>query len=135
MYNCSDAIKTTIRTYIKIKLSSNESAKLDIPELDIDTEVTRIEFEKHVSNLLLKFKHAVDHLLHENSLRPEIVDSVIRTGGSSLIPAIKNILDDLFPGKVIEHDPFTSVAAGLAIANYKQLGKTAAQLKAPPTKL
>ena len=120
---------------IKIKLSSNESAKLDIPELDIDTEVTRIEFERHVSNLLLKFKHAVDHLLNENSLRPETVDSVIRTGGSSLIPAIKNILDDLFPGKVIEHDPFTSVAAGLAIANYKQLGKTAAQLKTPTSKL
>jgi hypothetical chaperone protein len=47
---------------------------------------------------------------------------VIRTGGSSLIPAFKNILEDLFPAKVIEHDPFTSVAAGLAIADFKDLG-------------
>ena len=114
---------------IKIKLSSKESAKLDIPELDIEIVVTRVEFETYISNLLSKFRHAVDHLLNENSLLPEIIDSVIRTGGSSLIPAVKNTLDDLFPGKVIEHNPFTSVATGLAIANYKQLGKTPTQLK------
>jgi hypothetical protein len=26
----------------------------------------------------------------------------------------------MFPGRVTEHDPFTSVAAGLAIASYHQ---------------
>ena len=114
---------------IKIKLSSNDFAKLDIPELDIDIMITRVEFERYISSLLSKFKDAVDHLLNESGLGPGIIDSVIRTGGSSLIPAIKNILDDLFPGKVIEHDPFTSVATGLAIANYRQLGKAPNQLK------
>ena len=116
---------------IKIKLSSQDSAKLDIPELDIEILVTRVEFENYIRNLIAKFKHAVEYLLDQNSLRPEIIDSVIRTGGSSLIPAIKNILDDLFPGKVIEHNPFTSVATGLAIANYRQLGKSPAQIKTP----
>ena len=48
---------------------------------------------------------------------------MIRTGGSSLIPAVKRILEARFPGKVIEHDPFTSVAAGLAIADYEGLGE------------
>ena len=52
------------------------------------------------------------------------IQLVIRTGGSSLIPAVKNILSELFPQKVIEHDPFTSVAAGLAIAEYKRLGNS-----------
>jgi hypothetical protein len=28
------------------------------------------------------------------------------------------LLEGLFPGKVTEHDPFTSVAGGLAIADY-----------------
>jgi hypothetical chaperone protein len=46
------------------------------------------------------------------------IDLVIRTGGSSLIPAVKDILDNKFFGKVVEHDPFTSVAAGLAMADY-----------------
>ena len=45
---------------------------------------------------------------------------MLRTGGSSLIPAVKDILDNQFAGKVVEHDPFTSVAAGLAIADYYQ---------------
>ena len=52
---------------------------------------------------------------------------MIRTGGSSLIPAVKRILEARFPGKVIEHDPFTSVAAGLAIADYEGLGDKLAQ--------
>ncbi len=43
---------------------------------------------------------------------------VIRTGGSSQIAAVKHKLEHWFPGRVTEHDPFTSVAAGLAIASY-----------------
>jgi len=31
---------------------------------------------------------------------------------------VRQILDARFPGKVVEHDPFTSVATGLAIASY-----------------
>jgi len=49
---------------------------------------------------------------------------VLRTGGSSLIPAVLGLLEDRFPGRVVDHDPFTSVAAGLAIANYRGLSFT-----------
>jgi hypothetical chaperone protein len=48
------------------------------------------------------------------------IDVVIRTGGSSQITAVKHKLEKMFPGRVTEHDPFTSVAAGLAIASYHQ---------------
>jgi len=44
-----------------------------------------------------------------------MIDLVLRTGGSSLIPAVKDILENQFAGKVVEHDPFTSVAAGLPL--------------------
>jgi hypothetical chaperone protein len=46
------------------------------------------------------------------------IDLVVRTGGSSQIVAVRQLLEGLFPDKVTEHDPFTSVAAGLAIADY-----------------
>ena len=49
------------------------------------------------------------------------IDIVLRTGGSSLIPAVHRLLDGFFPGRVVDHDPFTSVAAGLAIADYHEL--------------
>jgi hypothetical protein len=32
--------------------------------------------------------------------------------------AVRRLLEELFPGRVEGHDPFTSVACGLAIANY-----------------
>lgn len=106
---------------LKASLSSNEIARLDIPELDVELEVSRDEFELIIADLLELFQHAVKQVLELADLAYHDIDLVIRTGGSSLIPAIKKILDDLFPGKVIEHDPFTSVAAGLAIAEYKGL--------------
>jgi len=49
------------------------------------------------------------------------IDVVIRTGGTSEIVAVKSLLESLFPGRVEGHDPFTSVACGLAIANFRQL--------------
>jgi hypothetical protein len=34
-------------------------------------------------------------------------------------PAIVALLGDRFAGRVLEHDPFHSIAAGLAIASYE----------------
>ena len=108
---------------LKAVLSSQESARLDIPELDIEIIVTRDEFESYIVELLSKFSKAILDLLSKADLNPQEIELVIRTGGSSLIPAFKNILEDLFPEKVIEHDPFTSVASGLAIADFNNLGR------------
>lgn len=108
---------------LKAELSNKESAKLDIPELDIEFDVSRDQFEEMIKPLLEKFSRSISDLLQSIDLRSDDIDLVIRTGGSSLIPAVKRILEAQFPGKVIEHDPFTSVAAGLAIADYQGLGQ------------
>ena len=71
-----------------------------------------------ISDLLFEFEEAIGHVLGISALDADNIDVVIRTGGSSLIPAVKDILDNQFKGKVVEHDPFTSVAAGLAMADY-----------------
>tara|TARA_B110000977_G_scaffold45106_1_gene61323 strand:+ start:152 stop:325 length:174 start_codon:yes stop_codon:yes gene_type:complete len=36
----------------------------------------------------------------------------------SLILTVKDILENQFLGKVVEHEPFTTVAGGMAIADY-----------------
>ncbi len=107
---------------LKATLSDQESAVLDIPELDVELLVTRNQFDSYIQEVLRKFEQSIFDLMKEANLEQQDIQLVIRTGGSSLIPAVKNILDALFPNKVIEHDPFTSVAAGLAIAEYKKLG-------------
>ena len=58
----------------------------------------------------------VDRVLAAASMSPESIDVVVRTGGSSRIPAVARQLDHVFPGRVVEHGAFTSIAAGLAIA-------------------
>ena len=108
---------------LKAELSTAEAAKLDIPELDIEFELSRADFELMIGDLLDKFSQSISDLLKRVDLESDDIDLVIRTGGSSLIPAVKRILEARFPGKVIEHDPFTSVAAGLAIADYEGLGQ------------
>jgi hypothetical chaperone protein len=112
-YQVFEAIKE-----FKAQLSVDESALLDIPEIDIQVVVARWEFEMMISDLLSEFEQAISVVLKKAHCRPDDIDLVLRTGGSSLIPAVKEILDNQFKGKVVEHDPFTSVAAGLAIANY-----------------
>jgi hypothetical chaperone protein len=107
---------------LKARLSDAESAVLDIPELDIEISLQRSEFERLIRPLLQRFSEAVHRVIELAGLSNTDIDLVIRTGGSCLIPAVKNELDRLFPDKVVEHDPFTSVAAGLAIADYRGLG-------------
>jgi hypothetical chaperone protein len=118
-YQVFEAIKD-----FKAQLSVTESALLDIPEIDIQVTVERWEFETMISDLLFEFEQAITVVLQKANCRADDIDLVIRTGGSSLIPAVKDILDNQFGGKVVEHDPFTSVAAGLAIANYYQYAES-----------
>lgn len=103
---------------LKAELSSAETARLDIPELDIELTLSRVAFEEMIAGVLAKLETAVEETLRRAGVAAGEIELVIRTGGSSLIPAVKRILEARFPGKVVEHDPFTSVAAGLAIAEY-----------------
>ncbi len=103
----------------KAALSSADEASLDIPEIDVDVRLTRAEFEVLIGDVLVAFESALDETLERAGLEADDIQIVLRTGGSSLIPAVRDILDGRFPERVVEHDPFTSVAAGLAIANYR----------------
>jgi hypothetical chaperone protein len=116
-YQVFEAIKG-----FKAELSVQDSAVLDIPEIDIEVTLERWEFEVMISDLLFQLEQAITLILNKAGLQASDIDLVLRTGGSSLIPAVKDILDNQFAGKVVEHDPFTSVAAGLAIADYFNYG-------------
>jgi hypothetical chaperone protein len=103
---------------LKAELSHAPQARLDISEIDVDLVLTRASFEEMIADPLRRIEQAVDETVARAGMQVSDIDVVLRTGGSSLIPAVKQLLDERFPGKVVEHDPFTSVAAGLAVANY-----------------
>ena len=106
---------------MKAQLSEVTSTRLDIPEIDLELEVSRAEFETLIAEPLQALAQALDTVVAKANLCHADIDIVLRTGGSSLIPAVKDLLTDRFADRVVEHDPFTSVAAGLAIANYRGL--------------
>ena len=103
---------------LKAALSYADEAQLDIPEIDVDLTLTRTAFEAMIAEPLARIHQVVDETVARAGLPHDAIDIVLRTGGSSLIPAVKQLLDDRFPGRVVDHDPFTSVACGLAVANY-----------------
>ena len=112
-YSVFQAIKRA-----KATLSQHTEVVLDIPEIDIALTVTREDFEIAIQTTVSQFTQALDAIFVNASMAPKDVDIVLRTGGSSLIPCIKAVLEEQFPSKVCEHNPFAGVAAGLAIADY-----------------
>ncbi|MDH3644710.1 MAG: Hsp70 family protein [Gammaproteobacteria bacterium] len=118
--NLSYVVFQAIKDF-KAELSYNNEAVLDISEIDVEVRMTRTEFEELIADLLAQVERSLDETLELAGLAAADVHIVLCTGGSSLIPAVRRILDDRFGARVVEHDPFTSVAAGLAIANYHGL--------------
>ena len=112
-YNIFSAIKKA-----KAELSIADQASIDIPELNLTVPITRAQFNQILSEMMERIGELIHQALTQANLKPEEVDLVVRTGGSSQIVAVRQLLEQFFPGKVTEHDPFTSVAGGLAIANY-----------------
>lgn len=102
----------------KVQLTYNDTARIvfnDDP-IDIDVEITKDEFEEIIRSRVESVKKTVLNTLRKANMEDKDVDVVVRTGGSSLIPVIENMLIDIFgKEKVVEFDPFTSVAAGLAL--------------------
>ncbi len=100
----------------KKELSEQEETRLVYPEINLDITLTRADLREVLEPFLTGIPELIDRLLKSHGLKS--VDRVVSTGGSSLIPDIRGILEDRFPGVVEEWDPFRSIAAGLAMADY-----------------
>jgi len=116
-HNLSYLLFSAIKDF-KANLSNHHEARLDISEIDVNIVMNRAEFENLIRSPLQSVARSLDETVRQAGLTLNEIDIVLGTGGSSLIPAVRAMLDQRFPGKVVEHDPFTSVATGLAIANY-----------------
>jgi hypothetical chaperone protein len=116
-YNYSHNIFRAIRQ-AKAELSSVEATVIDIPELNLRVPFTRARFNAMLADALTSLDELIATVIYDARIDVKDIDVVIRTGGSSQIVAVKELLETRFPDKVTEHDPFTSVAGGLAVANY-----------------
>ncbi len=102
----------------KARLSEVESTRLEIPEIDLSIPFSRTRLNSIINEVTGELERRVTVLLSRNGVDPAQVDHVVRTGGSCKLRAVVDLLEKQFPGKVVEHDIFTGVACGLAIASY-----------------
>jgi hypothetical chaperone protein len=112
-YNVFRAIRQA-----KAELSTVDETTIDIPELNLLVPFSRAQFDSLLADAMQTLEQLIVNVVAAAGLQYSDIDVVIRTGGSSQIVAVKELLDRHFPGKVTVHDPFTSVAGGLAIASY-----------------
>jgi hypothetical chaperone protein len=104
----------------KIDLSNQEVATIRLPQLKLAVPLTRTEFADMLAEPLAEIEDCLRITLERSGLRAEDIQAVVRTGGSSRIFAVRELLERRFPGRVVEHQAFTSIAGGLAIANWLQ---------------
>ena len=112
----------------KRELSDKRGAAihLDGPGFSVREFVTRGEFEDIIRAETRAIERHLEETVRHSGLRPEEIDTVIRTGGSALIPAFYDMLGRHFgEARVRSLDAFSSVTAGLGvIAHHVARGET-----------
>ncbi len=116
----------------KRQLSDDYTARLvvETPDFSFRELVTRPTFERAIAFEAEMIQAELLATMQRAGIKPEKIDRVIRTGGSSQIPLFVNLLGDLFGyEKVRAIDTFSSVTSGLAIRG-QQLAKAQVDLPA-----
>ncbi len=107
----------------KIKLSNQGSAVIALKgeEIDIWELYTRAQFETDIAEYREKIETVLMDTISASGLRPEQIDAVVKTGGSSNIPVFSDMLGRIFGReKLKELNSFSSVTSGLAIRAFER---------------
>jgi hypothetical chaperone protein len=100
-------------SHVKRALSTKDTTTLSFA--DIKVEVTRADFESWIADDLQRISDQLDTTLDAINLKDHEIDSVFLTGGTSLVPAVRQIFANRFgDGKIHAGDELVSVAKGLS---------------------
>ncbi len=109
---------------VKIALSSADSAKFDLllpEEKRYQREITREQFETLIAPVIARTAAPAKQAIKDAGILPEAIDEVVLVGGSTRIPAVRKLVDEVFGlsarGKAAhtELNPDEVVALGAAV--------------------
>ena len=110
LYEAIDKAKINLSTF------THNRIQFDKGDIHIDERFSREDFEEIIKDDLTEISKKIDSILAKVSLESKDINTVVTTGGSSLIPKVQELLKNKFPGSKIENqDPFSSVSEGLAM--------------------
>ena len=109
---------------VKIELSSADAAKFDLELTDgkrYRREITRAQFEQLIAPVIARTAAPAKQALKDAGITPEQIDEVVLVGGSTRIPSVRKLVDEIFTlsarGKSAhtELNPDEVVALGAAV--------------------
>lgn len=101
----------------KVNLSSLERTSFHFHRdgIEFGAVVGRNEFNEWIREEICEMKGALDETLKRAGVSADKIDRVFLTGGTSLVPAVRQIFEELFPvEKIASGNEFTAVVTGLA---------------------
>ncbi len=104
----------------KKRLSYDLETNIEIAReaIEIEERLEREEFRHIIDYNLERMLHSIEEAERLAGIQPHDIDLVLTTGGTSLIPAIRNMLEERFGGeRLLQRETFTSVASGLAVVS------------------
>ena len=112
-YQLHEAVQRT-----KFELSAAREAEFvfESGPVTIRRRITRADFDRWIAEEIASLAGCVDRLIAASGLAFGDIDRVFLTGGSSFVPAVRQIFVDRFgDDKVTGGEELTSVATGLAL--------------------
>lgn len=86
------------------------------PDIHVHERLERQEFSHIIEHMIERMKESLVEAERTAGIKPDSLDLVLTTGGTSLIPAVRQMLGERYGHERLQHrDTFTSVAAGLAV--------------------
>jgi hypothetical chaperone protein len=109
----------------KIALSADAVVQLELDRLapPATLELRRELFDGAIDHLVGSVETTVQNLLRDAGVKPEDVDTVFFTGGSSGVRKLRERIGAVLPAaRKVEGDLFGSIGAGLALDAVRKFG-------------
>jgi hypothetical chaperone protein len=91
--------------------------------IDLNEPILRRDFEEMIGPEIAEVAANLRAILKDARMKADQVDVVLRTGGTSLVPACVKLLEEVFgQNKVRDMAPLTSVGGGMAIVAHEEAG-------------
>lgn len=110
----------------KIALTDHITAPvtLRLPREELHIPVTQTQLNQAIAEAAERIAATARHTVQLAGIRPEAVQALFLTGGSTQIPLVKNTLLGQFPhADVVQGDTFGSVGLGLALDAARSFGR------------
>lgn len=121
-------IAIVARRYGHLLASSVEQAKIDLTELShldwhfavdevsLSLKMTKDDLNGAIQDAVNRIPQTIQEMLLTSGIKPNDIDTLIMTGGSTQIPTVRQSFNALFPeAEFVKMDAFGSVGLGLAL--------------------